>query len=330
MYKIINGVKYKNKYSSIWREYEEWMKFFYLVGEFVNSNQRINFYISYIDTFLPAIFISKGIINNAMNQLKSKLSEISITDLVNIGDVITYLYDSRGDIDIWRKAEILDIFNSEILTEEKYNPYLKLNIELGRDNYINVEIPKTIWKSKISLNNRYKSTAGSKVSFKSGASDFLRRKYGEDMYHYLNSTSINFLNIYARGFSNMFEKLNEEIEFKEENFIYKLEDYIHLSDSNKSYSNCNLVKSDNNKINFKNIPNIFLNDSVILARDKWRGEKNIYISNRMNSDFLSRDLVIYNICDSSINSKLNVNTEFHDFLIENDASIPRGVEIFVY
>ena len=124
-----------------------------------------------------------------MNQLKSKLSEISITDLVNIGDVITYLYDSRGDIDIWRKAEILDIFNSEILTEEKYNPYLKLNIELGRDNYINVEIPKTIWKSKISLNNRYKSTAGSKVSFKSGASDFLRRKYGEDMYHYLNCTA---------------------------------------------------------------------------------------------------------------------------------------------
>ncbi|MGY0685437.1 hypothetical protein ACW7DJ_12660 [Mammaliicoccus sciuri] len=314
----------ERKYINNWQIQTQWMKFFECIGEFVQTKNNINLYISYLDEILPALFISKGIIENQLEYYKR---HDDIPKLV-VGDEIALLTDSKNEI--WRKAKVLEVYYDS--SKIALNPFAKLKIILGKNNTYDNHIPFREWNTKIRMNPNFKSTAGSKVKLDDSISDFLRRKYSINYLKNLKMKNQNIVNIIGNNIEQTIYDYMKIFNFNNEKHHYKLDDIIQHSGNAKNYSNTQIIKSRNytNDIN-NNEVSIFLGDNSSLIFSEYRTERNIFISNRKKNNLQHQEIFLESFLnDSYSNNCLEVNKEIKEFLKKYKIEIPKGVEIYGY
>lgn len=134
-YRIINMMRTE------WAQIESWMAFFIKLGEFVRKQSNINVYINYIDDVIPTLFISLGVIYAALSELSNENKEVvEIEDGLEVGpgDEVAYL-DGNG----WRRATIIAIEKDDNAYSERFNPYIRLQVERAKGNGTLESVPRT-------------------------------------------------------------------------------------------------------------------------------------------------------------------------------------------
>lgn len=289
-------------------------------------------YISYIDSFLPSIFIAHGIIDSCIDNIN--LNALDIHRFVNIGSEISYLKNkSKNGKEEWVKAEVLEIIDNLKDENENKDTYtkLKLRIKDGRNSYYDTILPKKIWKEKLKLSNRYKNTAGSIIKYYEHIGNYFCDNYGEDINEYLIKTSNYILNIVSRGYKDFFNQFNLDYEFKNDKGKFDIKDVIYLSDFKNSYSNCNVIKSNNSETNTNfEIPTIFIDDNNIMNMSEFKSNKNIFLSNRMKSNVVNQDIVKNKILETTLKNYNFNNEKINKYFQTHNITIPRGVEVYAF
>ncbi|MGG6840866.1 UNVERIFIED_CONTAM: hypothetical protein MXM71_06860 [Mammaliicoccus sciuri] len=312
------------KYINNWQIQKQWMKFFESIGKFVQTKNNINLYISYIEEILPALFISKGIIESQLDYYK----RYDDTPKLEVGDEIALLTDSKNEI--WRKAKVLEVYNDS--SKIALNPFVKLKIILGKNNTYDNHIPYRDWNTKIRMNPNYKSTAGSKVKLDDSINDFLCRRYSSNFLKNLKMKNQNIVNLIGNNIEQSIYDYMKIFNFKDEKNHYKLNDIIQHGGNTKNYSNTQIIKSRKytNNIN-NNEVSIFLGDNSSLIFSEYRTERNIFLSNRKKSNLQHQEIFLDSFLnDSYSNNCLEINKEIKEFLKKNEIEIPKGVEIYGY
>ncbi|MBW0764004.1 MULTISPECIES: hypothetical protein [Mammaliicoccus] len=317
-------VKSENRYINKWKQQSEWMDFFEILGKYVQSKKLINLYISYIDETLPAIFLAKGIIENHFENEKflNKLGTLKT------GDKVALLVDEKNRI--WRKADILDVYDSEYNIE--FNPYVKLHVILGKNNSYENHIPYKDWNTKIRVNPSYKSTAGTKIQINDYISEYLLNKYGLEYINNLKMNNQNIVNFVGVNIEKTILEYMNIFKFKENNCTFTFKDIIYLKRMAESYSNTQIIKSrtDNSEI-YDNDISIFLGDNSSLNFAEYKTNKNIYLSNRKKNNLQYQEIFLDNYMnDSYSHDSEKINNEIKEILNNNKIEIPRGVEIYGY
>ncbi|MCJ1785530.1 hypothetical protein [Mammaliicoccus sciuri] len=317
-------LKVDGKYINDWQIQKQWMEFFECIGKFVQTRNNINLYISYLDEILPALFISKGIIESQLEYYK-RHDDIP---KLEVGDEIALLTDLKNEI--WRKAKVLDVYYDS--SKIALNPFAKLKIILGKNNTYDNHIPFRDWNTKIRMNPNFKSTAGSIVKLDDSISDFLRRKYSVNYLKNLKMKNQNIVNLIGNNIEQTIYDYMKIFNFNNEKHHYKLDDIIHHSGKVKNYSNTQIIKSRNytNDIT-NNEVSIFLGDNSSLIFSEYRTERNIFISNRKKSNLQHQEIFLDSFLNDSYgNNCLEVNKEIKEFLKKYKIEIPKGVEIYGY
>ncbi|WP_142920419.1 hypothetical protein, partial [Staphylococcus xylosus] len=161
------------------------MKFFLLIGEYIDKKDKINIYISYLDEFYPALFIAKGVIDSNLSSIECKLRDYDINNDLKIGDNVTYLVGTEDGKDIWKKAVVINIYNDENAVKKEWNPYVELKFEKKKKNEFNHKIPRTIWSKKLRISSNYKSTAGSVVKMNKEIDGYFKDKYSKQVLNHI-------------------------------------------------------------------------------------------------------------------------------------------------
>ncbi|WP_070657125.1 hypothetical protein, partial [Staphylococcus sp. HMSC065A08] len=268
------NLKYRTCKTTSWKNVSEWMKFFLLIGEFVDQKDRINFYISYLDEFYPALFIAKGLIDSNLSRMNNNLNNYDINNDLKIGDKVTYLVGNKDGKNIWKKAEVINIFNDENALMKEWNPYIELKFERKKRNEFNHKIPKTIWSKKLRISSNYKNTAGSVVKMNKEIEGYFKEKYSKKVLDYIQGTNKKQVNIIGLKVQKEWESYSDFLEFSENNIEYTSNDFIFANDSQYSISNVNFIKSVNSKYKVeRNIPTIFVGDSSAITLSKLKTKK---------------------------------------------------------
>lgn len=326
------NLKYRICKTSNWEKVREWMKFFLLIGEYIDKKEKINIYISYLDEFYPALFIAKGVIDSNLAGIESKLKDYDVNNDLKIGDEVTYLAGAKNGKDIWKKAHVINIYNDKNAANEEWNPYIELQFEKKKKNEFNHKIPKTIWSKKLRISSNYKSTAGSVVKMNKEIEGYFKEKYSKEVLDYIQGTNKKQINVIGLKVQKEWENYKDFLEFSEMGINYTISDFIFANDSQYSISNVNFIKSINSKYEVeRNIPTLFVGDSGALTLSKLKTDKNIILSNRKKNNETLSELVKQNILNDFILEDKQIDfKELHNFLSEKNVKIPKGVEIFVY
>lgn len=327
-----SNLKYRTSKYSRWNEITNWMKFFILLGEYTESKEEVNIYVSYLDEFYPALFIAKGIIDYNLENLDGCLKGYDINNDLKIGDNVTYLYETKKGKEIWKKAEVINIYNDDNALKQEWNPFINLKIEIKKGDYLFHKIPKTIWNNKLRIASNYKNTAGSVVRMNKEIEGYLKEKYSKQAINYLQSTNRKMINICGMNIQNEWGNMQKTLEFLEGNINFTIDDFIFTEESKYSISNVNIIKTIKSKNeSIKDAPTIFVGDNSSVTLANFKTKKNIYLSNRKKNNRTMIEMLKQNIIqDSVIKYSENNSTDLMSFLNKWDIQLPRGVEIYVY
>lgn len=327
-----NILKYRTSISSQWSEVTNWMKFFMFLGAYTETKEEINIYVSFLDEFYPALFISKGIIDYNLENLDSYLKDYDINSDLKIGDNVTYLYEIKKGKEVWKKAEVINIYNDENALNREWNPFIKLKIEMKKREYLFHKIPKTIWNKRLRIASNYKNTAGSVVRMNKEIEGYIKEKYSKQVVNYLQSTNRKMINICGLNVQKEWENSKKVLEFSEGNINFTIDDFIFTDDSKYSISNVNIIKTIKSKNeSVKDVPTIFVGDNSSVTLTNFKTKRNIFLSNRKkNNDNMIEMLKQNTIQDSAFKNPENKARELFSVMNKWDIKLPRGVEIYVY
>lgn len=318
--------KYREKYrlseNITWENLEIWMDFFYEIGKFVENQDKINLYISYIEDIYPSIFLAKGVIDQYLENISYDLPSTSDVFQFEIGNTVLYKPD-----DEWLKAEVVDIINEPLYEGDSLNPRLKLKVILGKKNQYFPYVPKNRWADRIKLNSNFKSTAGSMVKINDNISSYFSEKYSEEVASYIQSTNLILVNIIGHNISEKFKSKLQLLEFSAFDYAYNLKEIFYFSDEEFSYRNINMIKSKQSKNNDKKFPvSIYVGDNASVTMLNSVTNRNIFVSNRRNKNSM-REILLNNVNTSEKNEKQEL---LRKYLEKNEVDIPKGVEIYAY
>ncbi|MEP9852965.1 hypothetical protein ABDK10_09795 [Staphylococcus aureus] len=327
-----NNLKYRTSKYNRWGEITNWMKFFIILGEYAEEKEEVDIYVSYLDEFYPALFISKGIIDYNLSNLDSYLKSYDINNYLKIGDNVTYLFETRKGKEIWKKAEVINIYNDEHALKQEWNPFIKLKIEMKKGDYLFHKIPKTIWNNRLRIASNYKNTAGSVVRMNKEIEGYLKEKYSKQAINYLQSTNRKMINICGMNIQSKWGNMQKTLEFLEGDINFTIDDFIFTEESKYSINNVNIIKTiKSKKESVKDVPTIFVGDNSSVTLTSFKTKKNIYLSNRKKNNETMIEILKQNIIqDSVIKNSENNSNELLSLLKKWDVELPRGVELYVY
>src|SRR5699024_4709826 len=173
-------------------ELENWMNFFIHLGKYSAKHKNINVLLSYIDDILPVYFITAGIIDDRLTYYKTYKEELLkiIKEKILTEEFLIVLTDEG----IWREARIIEIKELENMKTE-FNPYIIVDVIYPKQELVREYIPNTKWLDRIRLTNRYKSTAGTKVTIEDTTSEFLSNFFDQSLLNLLKASSQILVNI---------------------------------------------------------------------------------------------------------------------------------------
>lgn len=327
-----NDLMYRTSKNGRWMKISKWMKFFLSIGEYIEKKEYVNIYISYIDEFYPALFITKGLIDANLNNLETKIKDYDINIDLKIGDRVAYLTEVKNDKEVWKKAQVIDIYYDDNALKDEWNPYIELQFEKKKKNELNYKIPKTKWSKRLRISSNYKSTAGSIIKMNREIEGYFKEKYSEELVDYFQAINKKQINIVGLKVQTEWENYNEYLQFLENNIQFKIKDFIFPNESKYSITNVNFIKTISSKnVAEKGIPTLFVGDNSALTLAKLKTKKNIIVSNRKKNNDVIIDLVKQNVVnDFEFENEQEKSDDLHKFLNEKDISIPKGVEVFVY
>ncbi len=318
----ITGYFY-NDSSNIY-ELENWMNFFIHLGKYSAKHKNINVLLSYIDDILPVYFITAGIIDDRLTYYKTYKEELLkiIKEKILTEEFLIVLTDEG----IWREARIIEIKELENMKTE-FNPYIIVDVIYPKQELVREYIPNTKWLDRIRLTNRYKSTAGTKVTIEDTTSEFLSNFFDQSLLNLLKASSQILVNIIGFNYKTTLNKYLEELNFKTKNYNnIKMNEIILHNDSEYSYVNTNMINnlkdsSENDGINIYIGPLTTMNSN-------FSHSKSIYVLNRKKNNKEKRDLAISKFKKNTRKSQ-NITEDFINYLEENNILVPKGVECFV-
>ncbi|MGO4994503.1 hypothetical protein ACTQ5F_05635 [Jeotgalibaca porci] len=323
-YRIINMMRTE------WAQIESWMAFFIKLGEFVRKQSNINVYINYIDDVIPTLFISLGVIYAALSELSNENKEVvEIEDGLEVGpgDEVAYL-DGNG----WRRATIIAIEKDDNAYSERFNPYIRLQVERAKGNGTLESVPRTLWSKKIRMSANYKKTSGSVVRLNDDLSENLIKRCGNDICEKLKFYNEKYINLIGSGIEKNIEEIIDFFKFRDKYGEYTMKDYIYFSERGLNYSNVNIIKSDKfEPYNSEEVVSVFVGSSSALNLNQYKTLKNIYIINRKRLNLLNNEVLETQVSQEMVNQKNDkLYSELQIFLENHGVKVPKGCELIVY
>lgn len=313
-----------------WQQVEAWMEFFFKLGEFISKQSTIDLYINYIDDSIPSLFISLGVIHTALTEMSSEKKEVvEIEEGLEVGpgDEVAYFDGNK-----WRRAVITAIERDENAYAEKFNPYIRLQVDRARGNNTLESVPRTLWNKKIRISANFKKTNGSVVRLNDDLSENLILRHGTEACEKLKFYNDKYVNLIGNGIENNLEEIIKLFQFKDEKGIFTLSDYIYFNNRTLNYSNVNIIKSDKFEVNNTDgIISMFVGSSSALNLNEYKTQKNIYIINRKRVNLLNNEVLETQISQDMLNQKTdNSYKELQNFLSSYKLEVPKGCELNVY
>lgn len=315
-----------------WKLAEEWMNFFFELGKYINNYQgELNLFISYIARTIPATITSAGIIDAFYQNITLKREMLSNVDYgFKYGDTVSYKMGNT-----WRKAKVIRIEEKKGMNE-KYNPYLI--IEVARPGQpISVEsIPNNLWKNKIRFGGIVTKSSGtsSAVKINDRISDILKERYGKNTIDAIKIKPHMHVNLIGRGIDKKNKDVYQGVQFADKKGVFMFSDLLYFDKKTKTnFVNVHVINSLNSTFNTKGI-SVFIGAKVGLDFSEYANEKNIYFTSRIRQNYLNDTDLLLNMLRQQTKknkNKQHAETEKIFLYLKNlNINIPKGVEIYAF
>lgn len=329
-----SSFKYKINGESTWRNLPNWAIFFIEVGKFIERNDDTTLYINYLDDIIPASFISFGILNSAYSQYKEEINLKNwLFENIKIGTTVSYLYDEKGNSQVWRQGEIIDIYNEESLNKE-FNPFIKLKISLPGQSPLSQSVSYKHLFKKIRIGGSVKNTAGSTVFLKDDLKKDLREYFPKEIsskIKFFNTTIINFIghNKYnpIQKFTRSF-KLSERLDDTIKQ--YQLNSWFYSEKDSYNLTNINVISSDSVPHEYNDRVNLFVGANASLKYYQNQSSRNVFLVDRSIIHSDSVETLSDIIAKDNMLGVENITSDIINYFNKKNISIPKGVELYAY
>lgn len=272
-----NTLYYALNQSNKVEKMPQWVNFFIEVGRYIAESNELTLYLNFLDDVIPASFISLGILDSIYGKYENDfILEKWISKNIKKSQVVSYLFNENANgSQEWRKAKVLEIKNIQGV-DDKFNPYLIVEIELPKQRPITQQVPKTKILEKVRVGGRVKRTAGSTVYINDRLSKRFKNLFSESTIDILKFTNQDYINLIGYGKTAKFKEFSESITLygpqKEDNASFKLSDWFYFEDSTNNLANINIINSESSNFDNKNT-NLFVGANAGLRYYNFKNKK---------------------------------------------------------
>jgi hypothetical protein len=316
--------------GSQWEEVPNWIQFFKALGKFIEKENLLSIFISYIDEIGPAAFVLQGVIEEQLRTIKSRENDINQENMFVPGDIIGY----KDGLN-WRKAEVIQIKDNMSMASE-FNPYLEIRVSRKGQSDSFESVPANLWKKRIrkdtGVNKRGKTSL---LRYNDQISQKLISRFGNTLVDYIKIAGENGVSIIGRGIKKSLQDVKDSIQFADKDGTYTLSDFQYLDcDQTESFENIYVIKSLSDDVSNPNKVSVFVGAKTGTDYENFRTNKNIYLTDRRITGHTDNaKLLVSSLKQNSKLTKLDQSKKFEellDFLSKEGVEIPKGVEINVY
>ncbi|GEK90283.1 hypothetical protein SAMN04488100_1519 [Alkalibacterium putridalgicola] len=320
--------------GEIWQKAEEYLSFFWELGQYINSFEgEISLYVSYISRIIPTAVTSAGILDSYLNNMRTENKKNNIVGTeFKPGESVSY-----KDGNQWRTAKVIAVEDIEKM-EEKYNPYLRIEVVRPGNEVTENSIPNYLWKDKVRTGGIVTKSRGRSniVKFNDRISKVLEKRYGDEVVNDIRIKPNLHINLIGRSVVKELRKLQQSLQFGDEKGVFMLSDLLYFdNDRESNYVNVHVISSQSvKKNNQKNSVSIFVGAKRGLDFDRFKTSKNIYFTSRIRQNYLEDGELLINqlrqTSNKNFKQQLQETENIRIYLSKKGIKIPKGVEIFVY
>lgn len=341
-YSKVNKVSQQLSYRKIllgseWSEAEEWIRFYWLLGEYIEKTKdNFSIFISYISTEIPALILCLAILDIRYKKFENIYSDSEVKYEFKEGERISYLNSSKNND--WRDAKIIKVEYFKGKSREQ-NPYLKIEIAGNKkEGTLTTFVPRNQWESKIRKGGKVKGVGGrgTQVRVNDVISEIISERYGQSVTERLRVTPRCHVNLIGRQINSWYRDMRESIQFSDSLGSFLLSDLLYLdNDDESNFINVHVVSSEktNVKVDADTI-SIFVGSKSALDFGDSATNKNIYLTSREKVNLVEdNNILVNNLRQKTVfsNEDKNKKEEQIKLYLKNEGvGIPRGVEISVF
>lgn len=318
---FVNDVTYSfiNEPSEIrkFNDLEEWMKAFFLIGDFLSKKSHFNIYISYIDSLIPAIFSALGFIHSTYSEMETE-------------DFITLFSDFKNEDEICFKPS--NNKNTwEIRTFKNVDKKKKMLLIENKKLLLTNHIPDKDIPLKIRVKGNVKKVSGSSPELKMNdkTNPILGTLYTRKVETIIKVMNSCLINIFGRAISEKYMGIINSLLLKLPNQDeFKINDILYSQYNGTNFRNVELIKS---YLDIKESGrlNIFIDENNATNFWEIKGNKNIIFADRKKIDKVYHDDLFDQIRRSK-SEETNLIKELENYFREYGVKFPRGVEIIAW
>lgn len=297
---------------------EEWMKAFFVLGEFLAKQSRFNIYVSYVDSLIPAIFCTFGYLHSKYSSYETKDLIASFASLP-CGQELCFKTSRYKDIWELRTFKKVDKKENRVLIENNKKDNLI-------DHIKEQDIPN---KVRVRGNAKMSSGRGLGVKMNDHISPIIGFLYGKEVANRIKILNEDHINIFGRAVFEELEQIMESLIFElpgKEKFYLK--DILYFKNSETNFWNVEHIKSDCAKEDNERM-NVYIGENNALNFWDLRGDKNVIFADRKNIDkTYHKDL--FDRIRRSISEEAKIISELENYFDAHSIAFPRGVEIVAW
>lgn len=304
--------------AEIFLSLEEWMKAFFLFGEFLAKQSRFNIYVSYVDSLIPAIFCTFGYLHSKYSSYRTKDLIASFASLPCGKELCFKTYSCK---DIWelRTLKEVDKKQDRVLIENNKKENLI-------DHIKEEDIPN---KVRVRGNAKMSSGRGLGVKMNDYISPIIGLLYGKEIENRIKILNEEHINILGRAVYEEIEQIMESLIFElpdKEKFY--LRDILYFKNSETNFWNVEHIKSDRAKEDDGRM-NVYIGENNALNYWDLRGDKNVIFADRKNIDKTYHE-DLFDRIRRSISEEAKIISELENYFAVHSIVFPRGVEIVAW
>lgn len=311
-----------------------WATFFIEIGRYLEESDEVSIYVNYLDDIMPSTFVALGILDSIYKRYEDKFFlEEWINKNIRKGQEVSYIYEEKKNkAKFWRKATVVDVKHLDYMNE-KFNPYVILEVNLPKKQKVIDKVPKTQIMEKIRIGGNVRNTAGSRVFIDDRLNKRFRKLFSNHTVDIIKFTNQQHINLIGHGKRNCFEKFAQQISIYGSDVLgeegFKLSDWFYFESTSNNLANLNMINSESSIFNNNNI-NIFIGANTSLRYYNFSNKKNIYLVDRLDISNDSAESLSVNLMKDTMLGSKDVTLELLKYLEESKVLIPKGVELFAF
>lgn len=318
---FINNLSYSimkdSKIISEFVYFEEWMKAFFIIGEFLSKYSKFNIYISYVDSLIPAMFSIFGYVHS---KYKSYISTdfIYLFDKFEIGKELCFKTSENEDTWELRTFRGIDKQENSVLLENKNQLLI---------NYVTEQnIP---FRVRVKGNVKMAAGRGAGLKMNDHLSPKMSYLYGTKVLNEIKVMNEHYVNICGRAIFDEIEEIMSYLVFQLPNQKkFYLSDILCFQNSDTNFWNIENIMSNREKKENGRL-NVFIGENNAINFGDLMGEKNIVFADRKNIDKPSHE-VFFDQIRRSTTEEASLILDLKTHFAKSGIEFPRGVEIIAW